>query len=379
MIRALCAMLLVALAASTAQMLTSATRAVFDPQDVRIRGFVTFLERRNIKIVSVPSAKAGTWRITEPNSPGEARFRICGFAASATEAQMRAALEDSSGDWRHFNVPAGLAMSRLATKDNERVDRDKLGVLEERLRHAFFWYQREHGMLKNRLTNEVADAGLDPRDERIGALVAYLGRNGIKLTHGEWGWRIVEPKHDDGWLTVSIRSFPPPASEEQMRYALDVNLYYELNVEAQIAMSLIGFVDSKKGQSPAGLQEKLQRLFHDYRPAGAPSSAKAAQAQDEAVRLLKARGIELQPAPNSTNVIQRMYSIGPDHDNRFYVGLSYVPPGTDEAFRKAHRDDPFPYEIRDELALFKVGGPNGNDGKEYRQTWSKVLSAFRSR
>jgi hypothetical protein len=119
----------------------------------------------------------------------------------------------------------------------------------------------------NQLSNKVVDAGLDPKQERILAYVAYLDRNGIKLQFEKEvrHWRIIEPKHDDGWLTVSIRTLPLSATEEQMRFALIRNLAYDLNADAHIAMSGIGTWDSKKRTPlPEGLEAKLQRLFHDY-------------------------------------------------------------------------------------------------------------------
>lgn len=354
-------------------------KGVFDPKDPRIRGYVAFLEKRGVKLVPEPSSEFGLWRIIEPKfAGGTVRVGICSFTSAVSEAQMREALDDFSWGWRHFHVPARLAMSKVSTEGFDKGKPDELAALEEKLRHAFFWHERENVFpLKNGLTNEVVDAGLDPKDERIGALVAHLGRNGIKLVFDkETGWRIVEPKHTDGILSVSIRSFPPPASEEQMRYALDINLYYELNVEAQIAMSNISVRDAKKGILPDGLQSKLQRLFHEYGPTKAKSSEKAEKASKYLLEFLKARGIDLRPAPNSTNVVQRMYSIGPDHDRRFFVGLNFLPPMTVDAFRKEHKGYAFPHELGGHFALFKIGGPNGNSTKEYLEAWKKVSAAF---
>jgi hypothetical protein len=352
-------------------------KAVFDPKDARIRGFVDVLEKRGVKL-QAPSAKSTWWRIVEPKFPGgELRVGICTFTEAATEAQMREALSDFSGGWRHVNSDSRLAMSRIHADGFEKGKPDDIAALEEKLRVAFFWHQRKERPLKNGLTNEVVDAGQDPKDERIVALVSYLGRNGIKLAlDKKYGWRLVEPKHTDGVIRVSIRSMPPPASEEQMRFGLDINLYYELNVEAQLALSRLIFTDSKEGKAPAGLESKLLRLFHDYKPAGAPSSAKAAKAQDALVKFLKARDIDLRPVPNSTNVIQRLYSIGPDHDKQFCVGLTYLPPRTADAFRKEHGGYAFAYEIRGNLVLFKVGGPNGTGVKGYDAAWKKLLTTM---
>ncbi len=352
-------------------------KVVFDPKDARIRGFVEVLEKRGVKLVHEQSAKPLQWRIVEPQFPGgELRVGICTFKDSATEAQMREALSDFSGGWRHVNSHSRLAMSRIHAAGFEKGKPDDIAALEEKLRVAFFWHQRpETRPLKNALTNEVVDAGQDPKDERIVALVAYLGRNGIKLKDSP-GWRIVEPKHTDGIISVSIRSLPPPATEVQMRFGLDVNLYYELNVEAQLAMSRLIFTDSKDGKAPAGLESKLLRLFHEYRPAGAPSTEKAAKARDQLVKFLSAQDIDLRPVPNSTNVIQGLYSIGPDHDKQFCIGLNYLPPKTADAFRKEHVGYPFAHEIRGNCVLFKVGDPNGIKMKGYDGAWKKVLAAI---
>jgi WD40 repeat protein len=245
---------------------------IFDPQDSRIRGFVDFLGKAEMKFEHDASSKTGLWRIVEPRFPGgTVRVGICSFTQSATEAQMRDALSESGWGWRHFNLPARLAMTTIVTEGFHKGKPDELARLQESLRHAFFWHGRGQTFpLKNGLSNEVLNAGLNPKDKRIIALVAYLGRNGIKLVHDkELGhWRILEPKHDDGWLTVSIRSFPPSASEEQMRYALaNINLAYEPNVFAKLGMSHIGTWDSKGAPLPRGLGARLWRLFHDYRPA----------------------------------------------------------------------------------------------------------------
>jgi len=243
---------------------------IFDAEDARIHGFVDFLQKTGLKLEHDPASQL--WRILDPKFPGGmVRVGFCSFTQSATAAQMRDALSESTWGWRHFNVPARLAMTPIVTEGFDKEKPDELVILEERLRHAFFWQKRKMGsLLKDALSNEVLNAGLNPKDKRILALVDYLGRNGIKLVFAkELGhWRIVEPKHDDGWLTVSIRTFPRSATEEQMRFAVaNINLAYEPNVDAKLGMSHIGARDAKGAPLPKGLQAKLWRLFHDYRPA----------------------------------------------------------------------------------------------------------------
>lgn len=134
--------------------------------------------------------------------------------------------------------------------------------------------EKKPGQLKrpeNPLDNATIEAGLNPKNERIQALVAYLGRHDIKLVNKESSfWELVEPKHTDVVITVSIRSFPPSASEEQMRWALHrINLAYNLNAPARLAMSDFGFQGSKQGGTKEvnALELRMVRLFHDYNPA----------------------------------------------------------------------------------------------------------------
>jgi hypothetical protein len=93
------------------------------------------------------------------------------------------------------------------------------------------------------LDEATFNAGLDPNDQRIVALVSWLKGKGVTLEYagspegGGW-WRVTEPKISDDYdVTFSIRSFPSWASEAQMRAALDVNLAYQLNAPAHLAMS----------------------------------------------------------------------------------------------------------------------------------------------
>src|SRR5262249_2038618 len=93
------------------------------------------------------------------------------------------------------------------------------------------------------LPNKVINAGLNPKDPRILAFVAYLDKNGMTAVHNEASgyWHISRPAAPDGAYVVSIRTFPEDASEKQMRMALQtINLAYKLNAPARIAMSYVG-------------------------------------------------------------------------------------------------------------------------------------------
>jgi hypothetical protein len=96
------------------------------------------------------------------------------------------------------------------------------------------------------LDNATANAGRDPKDERIVSLVSWLKHKGVTLelrkpAEGAVEWRVTEPRTSDEYEVVFIiRGFPPGASEDQMRQALDVNLAYMLNAPARLAMSYGG-------------------------------------------------------------------------------------------------------------------------------------------
>jgi len=128
--------------------------------------------------------------------------------------------------------------------------------------------------------NATINAGLDPTDARIVALVSWLEDRGVTLeytpAHGDW--RVTHPKTPDGYdVTFSIRSFPEWASEEQMRKALDVNLAYMLNAPAHLAMSFAGGRAHQNAKIPKSEEElpkldglpitkAVEKLFKEYDP-----------------------------------------------------------------------------------------------------------------
>ncbi len=134
------------------------------------------------------------------------------------------------------------------------------------------------------MDNATFEAGLDPRDERIQALVRWIKRQGITLDYtkfptGGGTWKVVQPKVSDEYQVVfSIRSFPSWASDEQMREALDVNLAYMLNAPAHLAMSYAGFQGTHpEARSPRSddelpkvrglpVSKAVEQLFREYKP-----------------------------------------------------------------------------------------------------------------
>jgi hypothetical protein len=122
------------------------------------------------------------------------------------------------------------------------------------------------------LDNTTLNAGLDPKNPRILALVDYLEGHDVELVHDSAGWwRVTRPATPGLDVRVSLRSFPENASAYQMRDALTrINLAYLLNPGAGVAMSYPGFRGARPGTITdvriAELQSRLERLFQAYRP-----------------------------------------------------------------------------------------------------------------
>jgi hypothetical protein len=126
------------------------------------------------------------------------------------------------------------------------------------------------------LDNASLNAGLDPKNPRILALVDYFEAQGVELAHDSGGWwRVTRPAPPGVDVIVSLRSFPERASAYQMREALArINLPYLLNADARVAMSYPGVREARPGATTdfriVALQTRLERLFQGYRPASPP-------------------------------------------------------------------------------------------------------------
>lgn len=113
------------------------------------------------------------------------------------------------------------------------------------------------------ISKEVLNQGLDPRQAQITAFIDYLKQNGVKISHQESGYWLVDLEAGDT-AKVSIRTFPRHSSAAQMSTALTrINLPYILNPEAKMAMSYPtgGF----KNPSSKKIAEELEKLFMEYR------------------------------------------------------------------------------------------------------------------
>ena len=128
------------------------------------------------------------------------------------------------------------------------------------------------------LDEATINAGYDPNDKRIVALVSWLKHKGVTLEYRD-GWRVTEPKTSDDYdVTFIIRSFPSWASDAQMREALDENLAYMLNAPAHLGMSYAGIrgthPDAKLPKSDDELPKvnglpmtkAVERWFMEYKP-----------------------------------------------------------------------------------------------------------------
>jgi hypothetical protein len=139
------------------------------------------------------------------------------------------------------------------------------------------------------LDNVTVNAGLDPKNPRILALVDYFEAQGVELVHDSAGWwRVTRPATPKVDVIVSLRSFPESASAYQMRDALArINLAYLLNAGAHVAMSYPGLRGARPGAIAdvriVELQTRLERLFQEYRPASADSGAQGMATQWKSV------------------------------------------------------------------------------------------------
>jgi len=89
----------------------------------------------------------------------------------------------------------------------------------------------------------------------------------------------------------------------------------------------------------------------------------AATAKERAALLayLQSKGVELRPAPNRSNVISHMYSIGPDHGKQYLVGLTYHARTQTWADVTGNKAIAIPFApVSRHWVLWRVGGPGGN-------------------
>jgi hypothetical protein len=118
----------------------------------------------------------------------------------------------------------------------------------------------------------------DPNDKRIVAFVEWLRHKGVVLKYEGGEWKVSEPHVSKDYVaSFRISSFPIWASTEQMRHALDVNLAYQLNARAHLAMSYASISatrpDSTLPQSDDELPKveglpvttAVERWFMEYR------------------------------------------------------------------------------------------------------------------
>jgi len=107
----------------------------------------------------------------------------------------------------------------------------------------------------------------------VKAVVAHFAKHGIKLQRDERGeWLVADPKADGYDVVVHMRTFPPGATEQEMRDTLrQINLAYMLNVPARVAMSYPGLRGTDRAKKLPKIDQvpvaaKLESLFKEYRP-----------------------------------------------------------------------------------------------------------------
>ena len=93
---------------------------------------------------------------------------------------------------------------------------------------------------------------------------------------------------------------------------------------------------------------------------------------------LQANGIDLPAAPNRSNVISHLYSIGPQHEKQWLVGLSWYAQEPTAASIYAKSAINIPFVLNGHWALWRVGGPGGNAADAYVAAWNRTLGVFRA-
>ena len=105
------------------------------------------------------------------------------------------------------------------------------------------------------------NAGLDPESPRVQAFVAYLRSAGMMIEYvaSDRSWHA--GRH--GEVTLSIRTLPDWATEDEMKNALQqINLAYMLSARAHLAMSYPSH--SARSASASRTTSDLMRLFRSY-------------------------------------------------------------------------------------------------------------------
>ena len=225
--------------------------------NLRIAPLVDYLAGKHIKIAY--DDEANLWLLDAHEFPDvRITFWIQSFPVSASFNQMYQVLGGMEGDYT-FNRDARLAISKPACyKDGQLLAETPNGETIPQLKSWFYSYQAADAPRSWSMNNGVRD----PENRQINKFVAYFAGNGIDLKdEGHGGWRVADSAGPDGIdYSFHVMTFPEDASEEQMCQTLmGINLAFELNAPARIAISCLG---GEQGT----LQEKVYMLFRAYRP-----------------------------------------------------------------------------------------------------------------
>ncbi len=77
-------------------------------------------------------------------------------------------------------------------------------------------------------------------------------------------------------------------------------------------------------------------------------------------------------------MISHMYSVGPQHEKQYLVGLTYHPRPLRHAEVTAQYPIALPFVVNNHWVLWQVGGPRGNATKDYLVAWEKVRNVFKA-
>jgi hypothetical protein len=126
------------------------------------------------------------------------------------------------------------------------------------------------------LSQKTLDAGRNPTNQRVRALVTYLADQGTTLAYTQAGyWRVVQPDPPYGHVDVRLWSFPAAACDYQIQRAIEAaDEKYRWNVVSHIAMSEPRYrgADGKVLEVPADNEvvPQLAARFDSYSSADTP-------------------------------------------------------------------------------------------------------------
>jgi hypothetical protein len=104
--------------------------------------------------------------------------------------------------------------------------------------------------------------------------------------------------------------------------------------------------------------------------------AVAEREREALLGFLAESGVDLRFKATEGNVISHVYSVGPNHDRQYLIGLGFFQdePGPAEVIRR--QPIAIPFVVNRHWVLWQVGGPRGNATGDYLEVWARVRKAF---